>query len=212
MKLPNAKKSKQLLKKAAELLEEQPESPAPGEEKLNAPDIKAKSVLPEARKRALINYMAILFAVAFLLVALSLGIQYRDSQATISQLGASASSAMEKADKLQEENRQLQQRLQDLEDQMAVLSEQLADTQTALVDAENQDDVLSGTNQELLQEKLDAENRAAAYQLLAQAQNALNKGNTSSFLSAMTDLTNLSGYLDAAEQSIYQELLSYMNP
>lgn len=214
MRFPNVKKGKkanQLLKKAAALLEEKPEPPAPADEKLNPPETKAKSVLSETRKRALINYMAILFSVAFLLVALSLGIEYRDSQATISQLGANASSAMEKADKLQEENRLLQQGLQDLKDQMEILSEQLADTQAALTDAENEGDILSGTNQELLQEKLDAENRANAYQLLVKAQNALYKGNNASFLWDMTELADLSGCLDTADQIIYQELLTHVN-
>ena len=80
-------KARGLLKKAAELIEEQPEPPDPQDK---PPESKPRSGLSEKRKRALINYMAILFAVAFLLVALSLGIQYRDSQATISQLGANA--------------------------------------------------------------------------------------------------------------------------
>lgn len=113
MKKPGTEKEdkgRELLKKAAELIEEQPEPAVPQEK---APESKPRSGLSEKRKRALINYMAILFAVAFLLVALSLAIQYRDSQATISQLGANARSAMDKAETLQDENQKLSQDLSD---------------------------------------------------------------------------------------------------
>ena len=59
---------------------EQPQPPAP---------------LSDARKAALLRYMAILFAVAFLLVLLSLILQTHSSKSTISELSAASTSALE---------------------------------------------------------------------------------------------------------------------
>ena len=199
--------AKRLLKKAAEVLEEQPQdqgAPEPQEPK-------PRSGLSEARKRALINYMAILFAVAFLLVALSLGIQYRDSQNTISQLGANASNAMEKADKLQEENRQLQNQIQELQGQVDLLTEQLNDTKTALTESETEGDLLDGANQELFQEKLAAEERVEAYQLLARAGNAYSMGDLETFHQTMDQLESRYSRLDEADLILYQKLLVALN-
>ena len=79
---------------------EQPQPPAP---------------LSDARKAALLRYMAILFAVAFLLVLLSLILQTHSSKSTISELSAASTSALDNAVKLQEQNRALQEEKQQLE-------------------------------------------------------------------------------------------------
>ena len=68
--------------------------------------------LSDARKAALLRYMAILFAVAFLLVLLSLILQTHSSKSTISELRAASTSALDNAVKLQEENRALQEEQQ----------------------------------------------------------------------------------------------------
>lgn len=200
--------TKDLLKKAAQALEEQPEEPSPADAAPPSQDGRSRSGLPADRRRALISYMAILFAVAFLLVALSLAVQYRDSQNTISQLGDSAKTALEKVSSLQEDNLLLQKNIQDLEDQMDILTEQLQDAQTALTQQSNEGDVLEGANQELLQEKLDAENRAEAYQLLARALEANARGDAEDLQAAMSSLEAVSAYLDSADLEIYRALLS----
>lgn len=82
---------------------EQPQPPAP---------------LSDARKAALLRYMAILFAVAFLLVLLSLILQTHSSKSTISELSAASTSALDNAVKLQEQNRALQEEKQQLEDEL----------------------------------------------------------------------------------------------
>ena len=198
-------KAKELLKKAAELIEEQPEPSSPENK---APEPKPKSVLSEKRKRALINYMAILFAVAFLLVALSLAIQYRDSQATISQLGANARTAVEKAETLQDENQKLSQDLSTAQTALEQAQQELRDAQSAMADLENANGTLQGANTELLQEKNDAMNTAAAYQHLARAQAALNSGDDAVFRSSMDHLKSLYKYLTTEDQVLYQNLLS----
>ena len=82
---------------------EQPQPPAP---------------LSDARKAALLRYMAILFAVAFLLVLLSLILQTHSSKSTISELSAASTSALDNAVKLQEQNRALQEEQQQLQDEL----------------------------------------------------------------------------------------------
>ena len=66
----------------------------------------------ERRKTALLRYLAILFAVAFLLVLASMLAQMRNSQTTISQLTQSSTSAAENIQQMQETNRNLQDALE----------------------------------------------------------------------------------------------------
>lgn len=81
----------------------------------NKPEEKApeafQSRLPSAKRTALLRYMAVMFAAAFLLVLLSLILQMRSHNTTISQLNQSSASALAKAEQLQEENRKLQEQL-----------------------------------------------------------------------------------------------------
>ena len=196
-------KAREFLKKAAELIEEQPEPAAPQDK---APEAKPRSGLSEKRKRALINYMAILFAVAFLLVALSLAIQYRDSQNTISQLGANARTAMEKAENLQDENQRLSEELSNAKASLDQKAQELEDVQNAMADLETANEALKGANTELNQEKLDAMNTAAAYQHLARALAAQESGDDAALHSAMDQLKTLSKYLSAQDQALYQTL------
>ena len=82
-------------------------------EQQNAPD-KQPAPLSEARKTALLRYMAVLFAVAFLLVLLSLILQAHSSKATISELTQTSSSALSNVEQLQAQNRDLQDEKQTL--------------------------------------------------------------------------------------------------
>ena len=84
------------------------------EEQNNKQQTQAPAPLSDARKAALLRYMAILFAVAFVLVLLSLILQTHSSKSTISELSAASTSALDNAVKLQEENRALQEEQQQL--------------------------------------------------------------------------------------------------
>ena len=75
---------------------------------------KQSAPLSEARKTALLRYMAVLFAVAFLLVLLSLILQAHSSKATISELTQTSSSALSNVEQLQAQNRDLQDEKQAL--------------------------------------------------------------------------------------------------
>ena len=67
-----------------------------------------KTGLDEKKKTALLRYIAILFAVAFVFVLLSMFAQMRDSKSTISELNQSSTSALQKAEQLQENNQELE--------------------------------------------------------------------------------------------------------
>lgn len=98
-------------KKPENLQEQTPVSPeaagaGTGKEKTDAPET-FQSKLPSKKRTALLRYMAVMFAAAFLLVLFSFVMQMRSSNTTISHLSASSASALARAEQLQEENRQL---------------------------------------------------------------------------------------------------------
>ena len=90
--------------------------------------------LDEKRKTALLRYIAILFAVAFILVLLSLFSQMKSSQSTISQLSQSSTSALENVEKLQEQNRLLQEENQTLRDSLSASEQSNLHTKQAYED------------------------------------------------------------------------------
>ena len=86
---------------------------------------KQPAPLSEARKTALLRYMAVLFAVAFLLVLLSLILQAHSSKATISELTQTSSSALSNVEQLQAQNRDLQDEKQTLTQEKSELEARL---------------------------------------------------------------------------------------
>lgn len=109
--------------KTAPIAEPTPQ-PAPPE----TPEEKRQAPLSSAKKTALLRYMAILFAVAFLLVLASLILQKSSSQEQIGALSESNASALTRAEQLQAQNRELQDAVTDLQarldDAQAQLTEQ----------------------------------------------------------------------------------------
>ena len=87
-------------------------------------DEQNKTPVDDGRKNALLRYIAILFAVAFLFVLLSLVMQMRDSRATISELNAASASALKNAEALQDDNRQLQEENAALKEEVETLQDQ----------------------------------------------------------------------------------------
>lgn len=94
-----------------------------------------QSRLPGAKRTALLRYMAVMFAAAFLLVLLSMIFQMRSHNTTISQLNQSSASALAKAEQLQEDNRKLQKDLSTARQYVAAAREEgerdVEDTRTA---------------------------------------------------------------------------------
>lgn len=130
--------------------EEQEKQPLAGEK---APEEKA-APLSEKQKTALLRYLAILFALAFLFVLLSMLIQSHNSRTALSELSntssAALSNAMANAEALQEQNRELQDEtaalrgqleqieklMDERDDQIAQLQQELEDQEDAATDAD----------------------------------------------------------------------------
>lgn len=206
-------KRDRLREKMSRLLEEKPEAEAD-----SAPESEQheeKKPLSEARKRALLSYIAILFGVAFVLVLLSMLIQQRDSRDTITQLNQNASSALDKAEQLQDQNRILaeqnlelenrlrttQSDLKELQEESDQMEQRLQDLQTSFQTSQNQ-------LRELETDATQQKQKTKAYELLLTAQTALNQEDTDGFLAAMAELKPLADLLDTQGAALYGELLA----
>ena len=73
---------------------------------------------PRNKQQSVLIYLVILFAAAFLLMALSYFMQRRTSDATIEGLRGQSVSAMQSVEDIQEENETLKQQVADLEEQL----------------------------------------------------------------------------------------------
>lgn len=142
--------------------------------------------MEESRKTALLRYLAILFAVAFLLVLISMLAQMRNSQTTISQLTQSSTSAAQNIEQLQENNRSLED---------ALLAEQTA-------------------NQDLLESLAEAEAKEAktrqAYEQLLLVIKLSSQGNWEGNVAlsrALDALEEQKQYLDPNGLEVYESLL-----
>ena len=168
-----------------------------------------KSPMEEGRKNALLRYIAILFAVAFLFVLLSLMMQMRDSRATISELNAASASALKNAEKLQSDNEELRTENAQLQEQLELLQEEKEQLEQALEEAE----AAKGDA------ALEAEIRTAqqtqtkirqAYEYLLEAMETVTPGSQEGNVAASKVLENLAllqEYLGAKGQEIYQSLI-----
>ena len=133
--------------------------------------------LDDKRKNAMLRYIGFMFIVAFVFVLVSMLGELRSSEATISELNQSSTSAITKAEQLQDHNRQLEKdnsyltgrieelekQLEDLELELAVSREKVDLQKEELSDYKHQLDAqkqLTETEQETI---------AYAYELLLQA-------------------------------------------
>ena len=81
--------------------------------------------LPKSKRTALVRYLAILFVSAFVIVLLSLYLQYRSTTSKkISDLTSMSNSAVANASQLQEENRALEQTVTEMEQNGIKLQEE----------------------------------------------------------------------------------------
>ncbi len=168
----------------------------------------------DIRRTALLRYMAILFSVAFLLVLGSLIVQMHKSQATISALNATSSSALSNAEQLQEQNRALQDENHDLERENLSLKQQAeaaaalnAELQAKIETLTRQQQEHRDESQALSELQLDFERTKEAYEALLTALESTNHEGDVTFSRAMETLRRLSTYLGPAAQERYNALL-----
>ena len=143
-------------------------------------------------QNALLRYITVLFAVAFLIVLLSLVISNRQTQDTITALNATSASALENAEALQESNRALSDTNTALQTQITELELELAEAEDALALAE--------------EEQTKAQDTIAAYELLLTAMDARQNGNTEAFEAAMAELAGMCELLSGTARDRYEEL------
>lgn len=179
------------------------------EEKKNKPDAQAQPPAPlsDARKAALLRYMAILFAVAFVLVLLSLILQTHSSKSTISELSAASTSALDNAVKLQEQNRALQEEKQQLQDQLDELQKKL-DEETALNDQllEAAQDEESDAKTELRDKEQELDHTRMAYDALLTAMNCDTREGNVTFSRAMETVARYADCLSEEALAEYEKL------
>ena len=160
--------------------------------------------LSDARKAALLRYMAILFAVAFVL---SLILQTHSSKSTISELSAASTSALDNAVKLQEQNRTLQEEKQQLQDELDELQKKL-DEETALNEqllAASQDEE-KDAKQELRDKEQELEHTRMAYEALLTAMNCDTREGNVTFSRAMETVARYADCLSEEALAEYEKL------
>lgn len=175
-----------------------PETSAPAEEA--KPSVPEKKQVGAKSRNALLRYMTILFAVAFLAVTLSLVIETKKSKTTISELNQTSASALENAEMLQESNRELSDTNANLRDKIADLENNLKEANDAANEAEAALESAKDAQQ-------NAENEAKACNLLFTALNAQQKGDTAAYENAMVQLEPLHEFLTGTAAEIYESLV-----
>lgn len=168
--------------------------------------------LSEKRKTALLRYLAVLFVVAFLFVAVSLAIQMHNSQATISELNKNSSSALANAEQLQEQNRLLQdesreqrETIQQQQDQLEALQSELetlrSEQQAAETQAEEQNQALNEAETALIGTK-------KAYDALLTALGCETREGNVTYSRAMETVEANRQYLSESALAVYESLLN----
>ena len=153
--------------------------------------------LDEKKKTALLRYILILFAAAFLIVLLSMLSQMRDTRNELSKLNQASRSALQKAEELQDTNRLLEEENALLQQQVEELEAQLAESDAG--------------NEALQKELLAAVGKEQeAYELLLAAMQLVTPGSQEGNVAAVKALENLKNYeqyLGEEGLKIYHSLL-----
>ncbi len=152
-----------------------------GGSKMSEKEPKTKEpVLDEKRKNALLRYMAVLFGVAFFLVMLTYLIQLRDTNQTISQLNTTSASAIQNAEKLQEDNRALNDTVKSDREKMSTLETEVATQEMTITkleeDLEEQKATTKEAYEEVSQMEALAKDTLRTYEILLVAEQDQKKG------------------------------------
>ena len=165
------------------------------------------------RRTALLRYIGIMFAVAFVLVAGSLFLQMRNSQTTISQLNETNSSALSKAEELQNENRMLQDKLDEqIRENQAIqkeLDEEKALIDKMLTDTESEQQKLEQAHRDELETlQTEYDRTEQAYEALLVAMTSDRAEGNVTYSKAMETLKQVNSYLSETGKAEYEKLLT----
>lgn len=171
--------------------------------------------LTTKKKRAMLEYMAIMFAAAFLLVAISLLIKVIDMKGEMeaANTGARENIALlqKDLDAARAESSELQTQLDEANATASEAADKLADAEDRLSEAEKARDTLQKTLDAAQKENDTLSRRAQANELLVSAQAALEQGD---YTALRSHLEALEAYADALQNdgaALYETLRSYIN-
>ena len=171
--------------------------------------------LTTKKKRAMLEYMAIMFAAAFLLVAISLLIKVIDMKGEMeaANTGARENIALlqKDLDAARAESAELQTKLDEANTASSEAADKLSDAETRLSEAEKARETLEKTLESAQKENDTLSRRAQANELLVSAQAALEQGD---FAALRSHLEALGAYADALKDdgaALYETLRSYID-
>ena len=171
--------------------------------------------LTTKKKRAMLEYMAIMFAAAFLLVAVSLLIRVIDMKGEMeaANTGARENIALlqKDLDAARAESAELQTKLDEANTASSEAADKLSDAETRLSEAEKARETLEKTLESAQKENDTLSRRAQANELLVSAQAALEQGD---YAALRSHLEALEAYADALKDdgaALYETLRSYID-
>lgn len=171
--------------------------------------------LTTKKKRAMLEYMAIMFAAAFLLVAISLLIKVIDMKGEMeaANTGARENIALlqKDLDAARAESAELQTQLNEANAASSEAADKLSDAETRLSEAEKACETLEKTLESAQKENDTLSRRAQANELLVSAQAALEQGD---YAALRSHLEALGAYADALKDdgaALYETLRSYID-
>lgn len=171
--------------------------------------------LTTKKKRAMFEYMAIMFAAAFLLVAVSLLIKVIDMKGEMeaANTGARENIALlqKDLDAARAESAELQTKLDEANAASSEAADKLSDAETRLSEAEKARETLEKTLESAQKENDTLSRRAQANELLVSAQAALEQGD---YAALRSHLEALGAYADALKDdgaALYEILRSYID-
>lgn len=171
--------------------------------------------LTTKKKRAMLEYMAIMFAAAFLLVAISLLIKVIDMKGEMeaANTGARENIALlqKDLDAARAESAELQTQLAEANAASSEAADKLSEAETRLSEAEKARETLEKTLESAQKENDTLSRRAQANELLVSAQAALEQGD---YAALSSHLEALEAYADALKDdgaALYETLRSYID-
>lgn len=171
--------------------------------------------LTTKKKRAMLEYMAIMFAAAFLLVAISLLIKVIDMKGEMeaANTGARENIALlqKDLDAARAESAELQTKLDEANTASSEAADKLSEAETRLSEAEKARETLEKTLESAQKENDTLSRRAQANELLVSAQAALEQGD---YAALRSHLEALGAYADALKDdgaALYETLRSYID-
>ena len=171
--------------------------------------------LTTKKKRAMLEYMAIMFAAAFLLVAISLLIKVIDMKGEMeaANTGARENIALlqKDLDAARAESAELQTKLDEANAASSEAADKLSEAETRLSEAEKARETLEKTLESAQKENDTLSRRAQANELLVTAQAELEQGD---YAALRSHLEALEAYADALKDdgaALYETLRSYID-